>query len=179
MKRFILLMLLCMMVMPSALAQQTAITATVPDTHTITVNCGENGSITCDGTSYTGSQDLTVSRFGTLTVSIVPDKGCELDAVSVVSAQGVACDGKVITVSDVVADNTITLTFKGKPRLPGDVNNDGKVDGRDALLLEKYLAGYEVTINMENANVTGDTKIDGRDALLLEKYLAGYDVTLK
>ena len=63
-------------------------------------------------------------------------------------------------------------------RLPGDVNGDGAVDGRDVLRLMKYFAGQDVTINEANADVTGDGAVDGRDVLRLMKYFAGQDVAL-
>lgn len=64
-------------------------------------------------------------------------------------------------------------------RLPGDVNNDGKVNSRDALAVIKYAAGQDVTIITANADVNGDGKINSRDALAIIKYAAGQDVTLK
>lgn len=65
------------------------------------------------------------------------------------------------------------------PRIPGDVNDDGVVDGRDVLRLAKWLAGENVTINEKNADVNGDVTVDGRDLLRLAKYLAGVAVTLE
>lgn len=132
-----------------------------------------------NGETFKGTVELSVERFGTLNATIVPGLGYTLSGVTAANAEGLTVDSKTISIVNAVTDNTITLTFEASARLPGDVNGDGKVDGRDALLLEKYLAGYEVTIIEENANVTGDTRIDGRDALQLEKYLAGYDVVLK
>mgnify|MGYP002420787887 FL=1 len=63
----------------------------------------------------------------------------------------------------------------------GDVNGDGKVNGRDAVKLSKYLAAYDestgessVTVS-PGADVNGDGKINGRDLVKLRKYLANYD----
>ncbi len=64
-------------------------------------------------------------------------------------------------------------------RTPGDVNDDGVVDGRDLLRLAKYVGGYSVTINADNATVNGDSSVDGRDLLRLAKYVGGYSVTLE
>lgn len=63
-------------------------------------------------------------------------------------------------------------------KLSGDSNDDGVIDGRDVLRLQKYLAGHSVSIDLKNADVTGDGIVDGRDVLRLQKYLAGYSVTL-
>lgn len=63
-------------------------------------------------------------------------------------------------------------------RIPGDVNDDGEVDPMDALLLDRYLADWDVTINLSNADVNGDGEVDPMDALTLDRYLADWDVTL-
>ncbi len=90
------------------------------------------------------------------------------------------------TISAYVEEGTCTVegsvTFtveEGTARLPGDVNDDKIVDMRDAMLLYRYLAEWEVSINESNANVTGDTVVDMRDAMLLYRYLAEWDVELK
>ncbi|MBQ8555946.1 MAG: hypothetical protein IJ438_08745 [Clostridia bacterium] len=64
-------------------------------------------------------------------------------------------------------------------RIPGDVNDDGKVDMRDALALLKKLADWDVTINESNSDVNGDGAVNMRDALTLLKYLAEWDIELK
>ena len=63
----------------------------------------------------------------------------------------------------------------------GDVNGDGKINGRDVVKLAKYLAAYDestgtssVTVS-SGADVNGDGRIDGRDLVKLRKYLANYD----
>lgn len=62
--------------------------------------------------------------------------------------------------------------------VPGDVNGEGKLDGRDLLRLARYLAGGSVSIDEAAADVTGDGKIDGRDLLRIARYLAGQNVNL-
>ena len=63
----------------------------------------------------------------------------------------------------------------------GDVNGDGNVNGRDVLLLRKYMANYDYdtetsTVEVHaGADVNGDGTINGRDVLLLRKYMANYD----
>lgn len=80
--------------------------------------------------------------------------------------------------------NTITYDAAAEPpaedeRTPGDVNEDGKINSRDALAVLKHAAGQEVNINTANADVNADGKINSRDALAILKYAAGQDVTLK
>lgn len=60
----------------------------------------------------------------------------------------------------------------------GDVNDDGKIDSKDVLMLRKYLAKWTVTPNEENADVNADGKIDSKDVLLLRKFLAKWKVEL-
>ena len=73
-----------------------------------------------------------------------------------------------------------------KKLLPGDVNEDGAVDGRDVLRLMKYLANEEdpktgklIEINEDNADVDGSGSINEKDLLRLVKYLGGEKVTLE
>ena len=60
----------------------------------------------------------------------------------------------------------------------GDTNSDGKVNGKDLILLRQSLAGWDVTIAGAAADCNGDGKINGKDLILLRQYLAGWDVEL-
>lgn len=64
-------------------------------------------------------------------------------------------------------------------RIPGDANNDGKVDVNDAMLVMKQGAGWNVTLNAENADVNASGSVNIYDALLILQYSAGADVTLQ
>lgn len=64
-------------------------------------------------------------------------------------------------------------------RLPGDVNEDGAVDARDALLVMQHDAGWRVSINGWQGDVNADGKTDLADAVLIFQYSAGLDVQLK
>ena len=63
----------------------------------------------------------------------------------------------------------------------GDVNGDGYVDGRDVVLLRKYMANldYDTGIStvavFTGADANGDGKINGQDVVLLRKYMANLD----
>ena len=70
--------------------------------------------------------------------------------------------------------------------LPGDVNGDGEVDGRDVIRLMKHLAketdpetGNIYLIRETNADVTGDGEVDEKDLLRLVRYLGGEAVRLE
>lgn len=64
-------------------------------------------------------------------------------------------------------------------RVPGDVNEDGKINSRDALAVIRYAVGQSVSINTANADVNADSKINSRDALAIIRYAVGQDVVLK
>ena len=89
-------------------------------------------------------------------------------------------DGKEYTFSDKGVLQT------GDQILPGDVDGNGEVDGRDVVRLMKYLADeidpetkkvYEIKEN--NADVDGSGTVDAKDLLRLVKYFGGEKVTLE
>lgn len=70
---------------------------------------------------------------------------------------------------------------EGSKRVPGDVNDDGKVSTADFLRLSKYLAEWPgIVINESNSDVNADGKVSTADFLRLAKYLAEWpDIELK
>lgn len=58
--------------------------------------------------------------------------------------------------------------------IPGDVNDDGVVNGKDVTLVRRWNAGFDVTINTQAADCNGDGIINGKDVTLLRRYNAGY-----
>ena len=86
-------------------------------------------------------------------------------------------DGDEEEVSLKVTDGTVKIA----DIMYGDVNGDGKVDGRDMIRLKKYLANYDDETGISTveifggADCNGDNKVDGRDLIRLKKYLANYD----
>ena len=74
------------------------------------------------------------------------------------------------SIHDSSITNSYTLMIDGELEgVPGDVNGDGTVDGRDVVRLLRYQAGESIAIVRENSDVNGDGVIDGRDALRLLK----------
>lgn len=63
--------------------------------------------------------------------------------------------------------------------LPGDVNNDGKVNNKDLGVLMQYTNGWSTTINTKLADVNADGKINNKDSGLLMQYVNGWDVKLE
>lgn len=62
---------------------------------------------------------------------------------------------------------------------PGDADENDKVDIHDALLVLQYDAGWNVTINRDNADVNANGVVNVDDAILILRYVAGEDVTLQ
>ncbi len=61
--------------------------------------------------------------------------------------------------------------------LTGDVNNDGRINARDARLLLRYIAGLagDDELNLAVADYNADGRINARDARALLRYIAGLD----
>ena len=55
--------------------------------------------------------------------------------------------------------------------LPGDVDGNGKLNMKDLATLQRYVNGWDVEINLKNADLTGDKKINMRDVAELQKLL--------
>lgn len=54
----------------------------------------------------------------------------------------------------------------------GDVDGDTQITGKDALMIQRYVAKLTDEINDAIADVDGDGKITGKDALLIQRYVA-------
>ena len=61
-----------------------------------------------------------------------------------------------------------TISTK-KPVIAGDANADGIINTKDILTIRKYLAGMEVFIDMEGADMTKDGAVNMKDVLALRK----------
>ncbi len=62
--------------------------------------------------------------------------------------------------------------------LYGDCDGNGKIHTRDSLVLRKYIAKYDVDIDLKASDVAYDGKINAKDSLRLRQYLADYDLVL-
>ncbi len=61
------------------------------------------------------------------------------------------------------------------PRLPGDVDGDGKISLIDSALMRRWLADWWLDSFVEgNADVNNDGKVDMKDSTILRRYLAGW-----
>ena len=60
--------------------------------------------------------------------------------------------------------------------LLGDVDQDGEITDWDAILLNRYMAGWAVTILLEAADIDGDGEITDWDAILLDRFMGGWNI---
>ena len=56
----------------------------------------------------------------------------------------------------------------------GDSDGDGELSDWDAILLQRYLAGWDVDVCLEALDIDCDGEISDWDEILLERYLAGW-----
>lgn len=90
---------------------------------------------------------------------------------------GIGAEGETVYVCEIC--NVCTTDAPVEPEVAlGDVNGDGKVNAKDALLLKQYCSKYDVELNLDVADVKADGVINAKDALLLAQYVAKYDVEL-
>ena len=63
--------------------------------------------------------------------------------------------------------------------VPGDLNEDGSINGKDLLILRYILVdSWDTPYRLAAADVTGDGQVSGADLLRMRHYLAGWDVVL-
>ncbi|MBR6917158.1 MAG: dockerin type I repeat-containing protein [Clostridia bacterium] len=68
----------------------------------------------------------------------------------------------------------LTCEFECADSLPGDVNEDGEVNLKDATLVRRYyVGGWNVSINTANADVDNNGTINLKDATLIRRYYVG------
>ena len=80
-------------------------------------------------------------------------------------------NGSYVNLDPNVIDGSITI-YHG---VPGDVDGDFQVTTKDTILLFRYIAGWDVSIDSVALDVNGDNKINTKDAVELFRYAAGWD----
>ena len=80
--------------------------------------------------------------------------------------------------NEISRDDTVVAKLI-KLRIPGDANGDGVLNVMDATTIAQYLAGWNVNIDLEQADVDGDGNVTVKDLTLIKQSLAHWNVTLK
>ncbi|MBR3778312.1 MAG: SH3 domain-containing protein [Clostridia bacterium] len=70
--------------------------------------------------------------------------------------------------------DAVTLYALWAPILPGDANGDGRRNNHDLALLQRYLAGWQVTV-CADADVNADGAVNNQDVGLLQRILNEWD----
>lgn len=73
-----------------------------------------------------------------------------------------------------VAVNIVNGGIKVYVGIPGDIDGDQKVNQKDAILLFRYVAGWDVEADYDALDCDGDGKINPKDAITLFRYVAGW-----
>ena len=125
-----------------------------------------------------------------LTFKVTDAKGkpveCEIEFTAV-RAEGAEAGEYEITVQyEENANYAVTVTpgvFKINAQpvayIVGDVNGDGEVNNRDAMILDRYIGGWEgydqYIVNPDAADINNDGEVNNRDAMILDRYIAGWE----
>ena len=70
-------------------------------------------------------------------------------------------------------NNGFDLEYLG-PALPGDADGNAKVNMKDLVLLQRYLNGWDVDIDLTVCDLTGDNNVNMKDYVALQRLLNGW-----
>ena len=112
--------------------------------------------------NYLGNADAN----GDLTVDVYMEPGEYL--VCVAGQYGKDLPNAIVS----TPGGIILKVTEAEEKLAGDVNGDGKVNGKDSVQLARYLVGeVPENFNEANADYNADGIVNGKDSILLAKYL--------
>lgn len=131
--------------------------------------------------SYTEGEALDTAG-GKLTVNYVNGYVKVIDITpDMVSGFDPSIVGKrdlTVSYCDKTATFTVEVTEAPIATAYGDANGDGEVNLNDASLVLKYIADWNLTLDLDAADANGDGKVTLSDVSLILKYLSGWDVVL-
>lgn len=134
----ILLAALCAL-LPLAAAETTTLKTVVPSDHTITIVCGDHGSVKVAGKTRTGTFSVKVARLGSLTIASVPSSGYALSQITAENLDGVTIKNGTATLTGVYCDNTITVSFTKSASTETTQDKTDSDDSTDNRLYDAYL----------------------------------------
>lgn len=110
-----------------------------------------------------------------------------IEAARIASATGLAdIEGCTLYVKmggtdvDEMASDTFTYNTPTEDTVtPGDIFEDGRINGRDSTMLKRYLSNWTPEqlgsgINYDAMDVDDDNRVNGRDSTTLSRYLADW-----
>ncbi len=142
----------------------TTVTTTTTEPVTTTVTTTTTKPVTTTVTTTTTEPVTTVTTTTTEPVTTVTTTTTEPVTTTVTTTTA-----KPVTTA-------VTTTKPTENKSLGDMNNDGAVDSKDAVIVLKayaeQLATNKVTVDVSIGDVNGDKKVDSKDAVLILKYYA-------
>ena len=119
-----------------------------------------------------------------LTVKAIYNNGEEL-SVKLETPDGVIYESPIIDTEELATielynSDGVMIASLENDVIVGDVNKDNKINNKDVVLLQRYIAGgWDVELNEESADINNDGTINNKDVVLLQRYTAGgWDVTI-
>lgn len=141
----------------------------------------EGEKATCTSSGLTAEILCDVCNVILVEQTVIPALGHVEEILDVIVEPTETTDGVqtiwCVNCNEILRFETIPAT--GTTRVPGDANENGTVDIRDAVIVLQYAAGENVSINTRNADVNADGNVDIYDALRILQYGAGWDVELE
>ena len=124
---------------------------------------GVSDGWTLSGSTVSTDSAVSAGTAVTLTFTVATDEGSFVNpgdaAISIGETTAQGADG-ALTVGQTAGKVVITKA--------GDINGDGKVNGKDITRLRKIILGTEEDV-LGAANVNGDTRVNGKDITRLRK----------
>jgi len=148
----------------------------------------EFGSFVTAPEPYTNPQSISMmsptseitaeGTFATLTFAISEDApNSYVSDIKITYEPNDICDGNLDNIDTDVENGKVTIC-----RIPGDINGDDYVDNKDAILVFRHSAGWDVgrsDRDIEWMDVNADFYRDNKDAILIFRAAAGWpNVTL-
>lgn len=124
------------------------------------------------------SEITTEGTFATLTFTISEDApNSYVSDIKITYEPNDICDGNLDNIDTDVENGKVTIC-----RIPGDINGDDYVDNKDAILVFRHSAGWDVgrsDRDIEWMDVNADFYRDNKDAILIFRAAAGWpNITL-
>ena len=147
-------------------------TTTEPVTTTVTTTTTEPVTTTVTTTTtepVTTTVATTTTEPVTTTVATTTTESVKTTVATTTTKPVTTTTAKPVTTAVTTAKPTENKSL-------GDMNNDGAVDSKDAVIVLKayaeQLATNKVTVDVSIGDVNGDKKVDSKDAVLILKYYA-------
>ena len=119
--------------------------------------------------SLATQNNMANGNFVKLTFKIKDDAKAGDYSISVSHIESRTANGEKVEFADCSAVITVVNYILG------DVDGNGVVDDWDAIVLNRYLAGWKTEANLAASDMDGNGEIDDWDAIALERKLAGWN----